>query len=163
MEKVSMQLRLDNIHELEYRYRATPRKMMKYKGEPVHVNLSVSVYPDLHENLLELVTGVQYVVLEDGFPEELLTYKIALLYWVCNLSQYVQAQHQKVSVSSELLSIMLGVGVGSLRGMLTLRTDKTVFSHFPLPIINISHVIATMKGDVLQNNAVSPIFRFKYE
>ena len=68
-----------------------------------------------------------------------------------------------VSVAPELLSILVGVSIGTLRGMLVLKSADSFFGNYPLPIINITELIASLQTETVKQSSYFPFFRFRYE
>lgn len=163
MDRIALQMRLMKIKEVSFEYDVTPEQFDDFGGDDVQVNISLNIVPDFENDFLELIMGVTYQDYPDKKPHKLLEYRISVLYKIADLERQVTVVDGLVSVKSELLSIMSGVAVGSLRGMLALRSVGTIFENYPLPIINITELIVNLKGDSLKNRMASPLIRFKYE
>lgn len=150
-----MQIRLVKIKELSYK-NVTEQNDIQ---EPVLVKLLLNVLPDVNRNIVELNVGVIY----HTYSKELLNYEIKSIFEIGEIDAVVQIKDYSVSVAPELLSILVGVSIGSLRGMLVLRTEGSVFENYPLPIINVTELVASLQTETITQRSYFPFFRFKYE
>lgn len=76
--------------------------------------------------------------------EELDFYRIAVVYKIEKLKDFVKLENSQVTVDTRLLALLLSISIGSMRGMLALRTQNTVFKNYPLPLINVSEILTSM-------------------
>ena len=60
------------------------------------------------------------------------------------LGDFVKLENSQVTVDTRLLALLLSISIGSMRGMLALRTQNTVFKNYPLPLINVSEILTSM-------------------
>lgn len=156
MDKIAMQIRLAKIEELSYENRAGT----EWNGqEPVFVKLLLNVSPVTSLKIVELVVGVIY----HTHSRDILAYDVKSIFEIGEIDALVRVKEYSVSIAPELLSIMIGVTIGSLRGMLILKTQGTVFENYPLPIINITQLVASLQTEPITQRSYFPFFRFKYE
>ena len=153
MDKIAMQIRLVKIEELSYRDKTKLGEALK---EPVFVKLLLNILPDIGRNIIELIVGVVY----HTNSEDLLTYEIKSTFEVGEMEAVVCVRDYSVSVAPELL---VGVSIGTLRGMLVLKSADSFFGNYPLPIINITELIASLQTETVKQSSYFPFFRFRYE
>lgn len=151
-----MQIRLKKIEELSYK---NVTKQNDDIQEPVLVKLLLNVLPDINKSIIELNVGVIY----HTHSKDLLSYEIKSTFEIGEIDAVVRVKDYSVSVAPELLGILVGVSIGSLRGMLILRTVGSVFENYPLPIINVTELIASLQTETMTQRSYFPFFRFKYE
>lgn len=161
MDKVLLQIRLMKIREVSFQSYITDKFDEGIKPGDIHIGLTLSLRPDLEKEELELITGVRYYCVSSCISRNLLDYKISMLYSIAGLPDYVEVKGETSVVKSELLSMLLAWGIGSLRGMLALRTPNTVLDDYPLPVIPLASLIAGLQSDPLQDMALSPMFQFQ--
>lgn len=156
MDKIAMQIRLLKIEELSYRDKT---KLGEDLQEPVFVKLLLNILPDISRSIIELIVGVVY----HTNSEDLLTYEIKSTFEIREMETVVCIRDYSVSVAPELLSILVGVSIGTLRGMLVLKSTDSFFCNNPLPIINITELIASLQTETVKQSSYFPFFRFRYE
>ena len=89
-------------------------------------------------------SGVRYIRHRNFIGQELLFYRIAVVYKIEKLGDFVKLENSQVTVDTRLLALLLSISIGSMRGMLALRTQNTVFKNYPLPLINVSEILTSM-------------------
>ena len=137
MEIPSIQLSLEHIEELDFTCPAA-KKSINIGKEIIPVKFVVNIYPDVKRDYFKLITGVRYI------RQELLFYRIAVVYKIEKLGDFVKLENSQVTVDTRLLALLLSISIGSMRGMLALRTQNTVFKNYPLPLINVSEILTSM-------------------
>ena len=152
MDKIAMQIRLVKIEELSYRDKTKLGEALK---EPVFVKLLLNILPDIGRNIIELIVGVVYHTNSEDLLKS--TFEVGEMEAVVCVRDY------SVSVAPELLSILVGVSIGTLRGMLVLKSADSFFGNYPLPIINITELIASLQTETVKQSSYFPFFRFRYE
>ena len=130
MEIPSIQLSLEHIEELDFTCPAA-KKSINIGKEIIPVKFVVNIYPD-------------YIRHRNFIGQELLFYRIAVVYKIEKLGDFVKLENSQVTVDTRLLALLLSISIGSMRGMLALRTQNTVFKNYPLPLINVSEILTSM-------------------
>lgn len=126
-------LRLDENHELTHLYRW---EMMRYDGTPVDVNLSTDFSYRAGQRLVRLTLEVRYTTIRSQMSRRLLDYAITADFELTG--DDAEAGGKEIVVNSELVRMMISVGLGALRGMIALRTANTFLAHYPLPVYNVN-------------------------
>lgn len=161
MDKIVLQIRLMKIKEVSYSSRFTGQFKDGLTPSDIHIGLTLALRPDLAQEQLELIVGVRYYAIPACVPCDLLTYKISMRYSIAGLADYVEMKGNTSAIKPELLAMLVGWGIGSLRGMLALRTCETILDDYPLPVIPLGPLITAMQNDPLQDMALSPLFQFQ--
>lgn len=156
MNRIAMQIRLARIEELLYDDKTS---LCETIHDTVFVKLLLNILPDISRNIMELIVGVEY----HTSSEVLLTYKIKSIFDIKEISDVVDIRGHDLFIAPELLGILTGVSIGSLRGMLVIRTLNSAFKNFPLPIINVTELMASLQADIVKPYSYYPLFKFKYE
>ena len=139
MEIPSIQLSLEHIEELDFTCPAA-KKSINIGKEIIPVKFVVNIYPDVKRDYFKLITGVRYIRRRNFIGQELLFYRIAVVYKIEKLRDFVKLENSQVIVDTRLLALLLSIS----RGMLALRTQNTVFKNYPLPLINVSEILTSM-------------------
>ena len=137
MEIPSIQLSLEHIEELDFTCPAA-KKSINIGKEIIPVKFVVNIYPDVKRDYFKLITGVRYIRHRNFIGQELLFYRIAVVYKIEKLGDFVKLENSQVTVDTRLLALLLSIG------MLALRTQNTVFKNYPLPLINVSEILTSM-------------------
>ena len=139
MEIPSIQLSLEHIEELDFTCPAA-KKSINIGKEIIPVKFVVNIYPDVKRDYFKLITGVRYIRRRNFIGQD----RIAVVYKIEKLRDFVKLENSQVIVDTRLLALLLSISIGSMRGMLALRTQNTVFKNYPLPLINVSEILTSM-------------------
>ena len=85
MEIPSIQLSLEHIEELDFTCPAA-KKSINIGKEIIPVKFVVNIYPDVKRDYFKLITGVRYIRRRNFIGQELLFYRIAVVYKIEKLS-----------------------------------------------------------------------------
>ena len=95
--------------------------------------------------------------------ERLLQYTVAAVFEFDNCEGHVSVDGDSCLINTSTMLLMLSVTIGSLRGMLALRTAGTFLKSYPLPIINISELISRRAYGNDVPFGSRPLFNHVYE
>lgn len=142
-------IRLSGLREIDEQTSFNRRALAHYRGTPVKVNLTVKFIPAPGRGVITVMVGVIYTTPVDMIVERLLRYVVAAEFEIGNFDNVIEADAAsgRLTVPRRLMTMMLGVTIGSLRGMLALRTQLTFLRDYPLPVINISELVARLHED----------------
>src|SRR5699024_3863706 len=143
MEIPSIQLSLEHIEELHFTCPAA-KKSINIVKEIIPSKFVVNIHTDDKRDYFQLITGFRYNRHRNFIGQELLFYRIAVVYKIEKLGDFVKLENSQVTVDTRLLALLLSISIGSMRGMLALRTQNTVFKNYPLPLINVSEILTSM-------------------
>lgn len=160
---VDIDIRLAKIRELPELCEFNRWEMLKYSGQPVDVDIHSQFIPYPGINVMNLVLGVTYTTTRNYLRRNLLRYDIELSFEISDMNSVINMTDQSVYVPPTLTSIMLSVGIGSLRGMLAMHTRHTFLSRYPLPIFNLGEMVSRLANDDRSVSPENPLFSFAYE
>lgn len=128
-------------------------EVVRYNGSPVDVELSTDVTYERATHTVALHFGVHYTTLRSQIRRRLLDYAIEARFQLIS-DGALEIDDDEVVISTELLRLMLSIGIGALRGMISLRTAGTFLVHYPLPIYNMDRLIhnIVMAGDPIESD-----------
>ncbi len=163
MKHNEVNIRLSELHEVERLSSISRRNIRHYDGRPVKVSLNINVDPDETNKTVTMVVGVSYITTYRLMQERLLQYTVAAVFEFDNCEGHVSVGGNSCMVNTSTMVMMLGVTIGSLRGMLALRTAGTFLKNYPLPIINISELISRLSYGSDIPFGTRPLFNHVYE
>lgn len=138
MEETTVNFRLVSVREVEGATAINRRVLRRLGHTPINVDLNVRVIPDLDHSLISLVVTCSYVAVIGMIRTKVLACSVVSTFEVEDLLEHVTMQGEEVIVGSKLMMTMLGIAVGSLRGVVAVRTADTVLRFRPLPVIDLT-------------------------
>ncbi|MDE6489735.1 MAG: hypothetical protein K2L49_01080, partial [Muribaculaceae bacterium] len=118
---------------------------------------------DAHEITLSI--GTRYTTVRNMISRLLIDYNIELTFATSGDDNelYTGTIGRSPSLPPQLATVMLSVGIGSLRGMMASRTAGSMLARYPLPIINVSELVSRIAyGSMPAANSV-PLSGLIYE
>lgn len=114
-------------------------------GKPVSVDMSVRVLPDLDHSTVSLVVSTSYIYEGIMIRERVMSCSAIACFEIERLRDHVEMQGEEVIVGGRLMMLMLGVAVGALRGIVSVRTSGTPLAGRPLPILDLSALMYRLR------------------
>lgn len=138
-ENVNIQMRLASVSEVSFMM--SPGELGdNVNPDAIQIGFSSQIYPDVENNIFNLVFGTRYefegkVVLESLYKFE---------FEVKNLSQFIVFNDDQSITVNHLMPHCLSVAIGTMRGILVAKTAGTILSKFPLPMIDANQLSANL-------------------
>ena len=132
-EKTKIKMKLLSVDEVRFMM-SSDMIDENTNSESIQIGFSNSVEPDVENETFSMVFGVRYVVKENVCLESVYRFTFS----VVNLAQYISFNKDKSITIKDLMPHFLSVAVGTMRGILVVKTAGTSLARFPLPIININ-------------------------
>ena len=145
MEETEFNITLLSVGEVEGASVVNRRASLKAYGKPVHVDMTVRVVPDLDKSTVSLVVTASYIVQGKFVRERVLTCSAFATFQIENLRQHVEINGEDIIVGGHLMMMMLGITVGALRGIISVRIAGTPLSNRPLPIIDLTALMYRLR------------------
>ncbi len=162
MKQGEVNFRLSGLRELPQESHISSRLIRICRGEEIGVALRLRVEPDVRSSLVRLKLGVCYSCVHGYLRRTLLDYHIEADFEIDRLQEHVEMSGADAVLSTRLMTMMLSVTIGSLRGMLAIRTARTWLADYPLPVINISELISRLHYGSDWNADALPLVNFIY-
>lgn len=162
MKQGEVNIRLSGLHELPQESYISARSIRICKGEEISVALRLRIEPDVEASIVRLKLGVCYSCVHKYLRRTLLDYRIEADFEIDRLQEHVEVNGADAVLSTRLLTMMLSVTIGSLRGMLAVRTARTWLAACPLPVINVSELISRLHYGSEWNADARPLVNFIY-
>lgn len=109
--------------------------------KPVDVDMNVRVIPDLERSLVSLVVSCTYVGVVNLIRTRLMTCSVICTFEIENLATHIVMNGPELVLAAPLMTTMLGISVGSLRGVVATRTADSPLRYRPLPIIDLKALL----------------------
>lgn len=101
------------------------------KSESIQLGFSNKIQPDVKNNKIVLIFGTRYEVGGEVSLESIYRFEFE----VKDLAQYITSHGNTVTIT-HIMPHLISVAVGTMRGILVVKTAGTNFSKFPLPMID---------------------------
>ena len=137
--KVNIQMRLASVSEVSFMM--SPGKVAdNVNPEAIKIGFSVRIQPDVEKDILTLFFGTRYelegeVVLESVYRFE---------FEVKNIRQFIVFNDNQSITVNHIMPHFLSVAVGTMRGILVVKTAGTNLSKYPLPVEDINQLNADL-------------------
>lgn len=134
-DNVNIEMKLSSVSEVSFMM--SPGKIDEnvIAGD-IQLGFSSNIQPDLNNNIFTLNFGVRY----DLSDEVLLECLYSFVFEVNDLKQFVTFNPNKTVTVNHLMPHFLSIAVGTMRGILVVKTAGTALSKYPLPIIDINRL-----------------------
>lgn len=140
-ENVNVQMRLASVGEVSFMM--SPGKLGDdVKPEDVQIGFSSQIDPDIENDLFTLVFGVRYVMAGEVILESVYQF----IFDVKDLRQFIIFNDDKSITVNHLMPHFLSVAVGTMRGILVVKTAGTNFSKYPLPMVDANQLNANLSA-----------------
>jgi len=162
-QTADIDIRLSRIRELHSLSTFNRWEFIKYSGGAVDVDIHSQLIPYPDQNVLNLILGVTYTTTRNMLRRTLLRYDIELSFEIKHLASVIGIADKSVYVPPTLTATILSVGIGALRGMLAMHTQRTFLSRYPLPIFNMTDMISRLANDDSTVSTENPLLSMAYE
>lgn len=164
MNNTDINIRLLRIRELPRLNTISRWEFIRYTGSPVKVTINAQWHTATPAHEIALIAGARYTTTRNMVDRTLLDYNIELTFSTSGNDSWLYADDDRsLSLPPGLATVMLSVGIGSLRGMIASRTADSMLSRYPLPIINVSEIISRMAYGTTADENTLPLTGFVYE
>lgn len=148
MRHAELDIRIIKIAELPSRCHINRWEMMRYgsASADVSVDLHARLDTDTRADRLILRLGAVYTYMRSMVKRPLLDYTVEAEFEIPGLEEYVSfsPSRDKVDIPPAVMSLMLSVALGALRGMIAQKTVGTALEYRPLPLVNLSSLVSRL-------------------
>lgn len=136
-------MRLISVNEVSFMM--SPGKLEdNVRPEDVHIGFSNQIQPDIESDKFTLIFGVRYEAAGEAILESLYRF----VFEVKDLKQFIVFNDDQSITVDHIMPHFLSVAVGTIRGILVVKTAGTNFSKYPLPMIDVNQLntnLSTMR------------------
>ena len=134
-------MKLDSINEVKFIM--LPDKISNETDfEKIQLGFSNQIIPDIENDVIAILFGVQYAYKNEIVLESVYRFTFS----VVDLKKYITLNDNIITIAY-LMPHFLSVAVGTMRGILVVKTAGTKLSKSPLPIIDPNELNVTLSAD----------------
>lgn len=125
----------------------------------VDVGLSARIERDASTDRLRLRLSAVYTYMREMVRRPLLEYAVEAEFEIPELDEYVafSGDRSMIDIPPGVMTMMLGVAVGALRGMIAQRTAGTALEDRPLPLVNLSRLVSRLIYGTRPSSKIVPL------
>lgn len=147
-------IRIANVREVPPGISLSRWEIMRYHGGEISVSLRSKFLPGRQEGIVTLLLTTAYTYMRDMMRHRLLDYSVAVDFEIDHYDK-LSIEEAGMDLPPRLMALMYAAAIGSLRGMLALRTANTFLKDYPLPLINVSALVCSHRtGRPVPDNIV---------
>lgn len=143
--ETELDIRIKSVRELRRRCEVYRWELMLYNGSPIDLDISAD-FVRTEKGDLRLQIGAHYTCLRSMIVRRLLDYVIEVTFEVDGIENCADISDGEMLIDPDVLTLMMGVALGALRGMVALRTEGSVLEKHPIPIMRIADLIRRLDG-----------------
>lgn len=134
-DNVNIQMRLASVREVSFMM--SPGKLGDdVKPEDVQIGFTSQIHPDIENDRFSLVFGVRYETAGEPILESIYQF----VFDVKDLKQFIIFDEDQNITVNHIMPHLLSVAVGTMRGILVVKTAGTSFAKYPLPMIDVNQL-----------------------
>lgn len=158
-----MEICIERVAEIPGECHVSRWELLRYGNNPedVVVDLVARLEDDRPAERLTLRMGVVYSYMRSMVRRRLLRHTVEVVFSIPSMDDFVPPTpaRDKIDISPSVMSMMLGVAIGALRGMVAQKTAGTPLEERPLPLINISELVSRLIYGSRPSAATIPLDR----
>ena len=144
MDYADIEVSLVSIRQVPERTKIFSRAIRHYAGGEVGVSLRTWLTPIRGKDEVELTAEVVYSDRGTMMHSIMLTYCVAARFAFSDAENFFDIDGDRLLITHHLLTLMLGTVIGALRGMIALDTAQTSLASYPLPLLNVAALAASL-------------------
>lgn len=144
MDYADIEVSLVSIRQVPERTKIFSRAIRHYAGGEVGVSLRTWLTPIRGKDEVELTAEVVYSDRGTMMHSIMLTYCVAARFAFSDAENFFDIDGDRLLITHHLLTLMLGTVIGALRGMIALDTAPTSLASYPLPLLNVADLAASL-------------------
>ena len=144
MDYADIEVSLVSIRQVPERTKIFSRAIRHYAGGEVGVSLRTWLTPIRGKDVVELTAEVVCSDRGTMMHSIMLTYCVAARFAFSDAENFFDIDGDRLLITHHLLTLMLGTVIGALRGMIALDTAQTSLASYPLPLLNVADLAASL-------------------
>lgn len=144
MDYADIEVSLVSIRQVPERTKIFSRAIRHYAGGEVGVSLRTWLTPIRGKDEVELTAEVVYSDRGTMMHSIMLTYCVAARFAFSDAENFFDIDGDRLLITHHLLTLMLGTVIGALRGMIALDTAQNSLASYPLPLLNVADLAASL-------------------
>ena len=144
MDYADIEVSLVSIRQVPERTKIFSRAIRHYAGGEVGVSLRTWLTPIRGKDEVELTAEVVYSDRGTMMHSIMLTYCVAARFAFSDAENFFDIDGDRLLITPHRLTLMLGTVIGALRVMIALDTAPTSLASYPLPLLNVADLAASL-------------------
>jgi hypothetical protein len=142
---LELNISIKEISEVSYKQSPLPIPQDEIiYGKNLIFGLGFDFSINTEKELFDFNTLIRYLI--EGTEEPILELETLIRFHVINLQSVVSnSENGQLDIDDNFLSTLMGVCIGTSRGILSNNTKGTVMSKYPLPLLNPSDILNDIK------------------
>jgi len=150
MEKIKenkgINVKIERIRELSFQCNELTEVILnKLNEKNISFGFGIKLNPNQNTKEFGIALLVKYVFNDGDLVEDLCGYEIECVFKVIEFDEAIKIGDNKVNIEDGILSNLLSITIGSIRGMLAIKTAGNVLNKYPLPLIDPMNLIKQLK------------------
>ena len=130
----NIRMKLTSVNEVSFMM--SPGKVGdNVNPDAIQIGFSTQIQPDVENDIFNMIFGTRYELDGDVVLESIYKFEFE----VKDLRQFIVNNNQNIPVK-HIMPHLLNVAVGTMRGILVVKTAGTNFSKYPLPMIDVNQL-----------------------
>jgi len=139
-------VKIARIKEIFFQCNELDDKIINQLNEKlISVGLGLRINPNSLTEELGIALKINYVFHKDALKVELCAYEVECFFQIIEFKQVVKIQKDRINIDDGLLANLLSITIGTVRGMLSLKTSGTALNKYPLPLLNAVEILKQLK------------------
>lgn len=128
----NIQMRLLSVNEVSFSMDLS-KVDENINPDDLQIGFANQIIPDIEKNTISIIFGVQYVY----ETKKVLDCIYKFSFEVMDLNRFVVVDGDNITISY-IMPHFLSVIIGTMRGILVVRTAGTLFAKYPLPMFDVN-------------------------
>ena len=143
--KTEIQLRLLKVQETGFFMDSVLLSTIEEnKPDLFNIEFGLQVEPKVSQNILNLHLIVRYILTANSQSEKVVELQTSNSFEIIDLEKLMSISDSEITDNNSIIPTILGVALGTLRGILVVKTAGTILADFPLPIVNPTELCSSM-------------------
>ena len=134
---MEIQLRLIKVQETGF-FMDTAKlsSINKTDHELFNIEIGLQIIPDLTNEIIDLQLIVRYLLNEHAVNIKVVELQTSNLFKIFNLSNVLSITDKDLTDENNVIPTLVGIALGTLRGILVVKAAGTILSEYPIPIVS---------------------------
>lgn len=134
---VEIQLQLIKVLETGFFIDTARLNSIKTKTQDLFkIEIGLQILPDLISETLDVQLIVRYMLSEEKEDIKVAELQSSNIFKIFNLSKVITITDENLTDSNNLIPTLVGIALGTIRGILVVKAAGTVLSDYPIPVVN---------------------------
>ncbi len=140
-KEIKIEFRLDKVVETGFLMNLEALETKDVLPDAIKVEFGFKIDIQENDDVLVLHLLAKYSYPREGIDTKILEITSANHFSVKNLADLIEVKEGSFTDKAGLLPPLLGICIGTIRGMMVVKTMGTVLADFPLPIVNPTDIL----------------------